>query len=84
MSRPIPKPSSLNESPSEKEGKYVLLDRLEPLVAGCLNESPSEKEGKSLSKQVSKALSGASMKALLKRKGNILPRWVLGNRTMPQ
>ena len=35
----------LNESPSEKEGKYV--QHREPVVAlSRLNESPSEKEGK--------------------------------------
>ena len=35
----------LNESPSEKEGKYVLRDGA-VLVGLPLNESPSEKEGK--------------------------------------
>ena len=35
----------LNESPSEKEGKYVLQVKLMP-CAQTLNESPSEKEGK--------------------------------------
>ena len=38
-------PASLNESPSEKEGKFTA-----PVVrvrcAAALNESPSEKEGK--------------------------------------
>ena len=38
-------PAALNESPSEKEGKYNRLDPLANLVA-ALNESPSEKEGK--------------------------------------
>ena len=34
----------LNESPSEKEGKFV--GAMEGLGALALNESPSEKEGK--------------------------------------
>ena len=38
--------SSLNESPSEKEGKLDTIDRSRP-ASVCLNESPSEKEGKS-------------------------------------
>ncbi len=37
---------SLNESPSEKEGKYGLLFTEDHAEAWCLNESPSEKEGK--------------------------------------
>ena len=37
--------SSLNESPSEKEGKSALAE-LAPEAAAALNESPSEKEGK--------------------------------------
>ena len=36
----------LNESPSEKEGKYW-SHLLHPISQVCLNESPSEKEGKS-------------------------------------
>ena len=35
----------LNESPSEKEGKFVGLI-IGGLVLASLNESPSEKEGK--------------------------------------
>ena len=38
-------PESLNESPSEKEGKSRNIC-IVPLDAICLNESPSEKEGK--------------------------------------
>ena len=37
--------SSLNESPSEKEGKYG-AHRIENVIIWALNESPSEKEGK--------------------------------------
>ncbi len=37
--------SSLNESPSEKEGKSKLT-RTEVAAKAGLNESPSEKEGK--------------------------------------
>ena len=36
---------SLNESPSEKEGKFLHLIDIDLSLAG-LNESPSEKEGK--------------------------------------
>ncbi len=36
---------SLNESPSEKEGKSASLCALR-CIFGSLNESPSEKEGK--------------------------------------
>ncbi len=35
----------LNESPSEKEGKFPALSRISG-VRSSLNESPSEKEGK--------------------------------------
>ena len=37
--------ASLNESPSEKEGKCGTGSR-NPASRECLNESPSEKEGK--------------------------------------
>ena len=37
---------SLNESPSEKEGKFCGRPRYQRALRG-LNESPSEKEGKS-------------------------------------
>ena len=37
--------NSLNESPSEKEGKFELLVE-ENRTFEALNESPSEKEGK--------------------------------------
>ena len=37
---------ALNESPSEKEGKYAPKD-LDDVIQETLNESPSEKEGKS-------------------------------------
>ena len=36
--------STLNESPSEKEGKCI--DCAGAVFVGALNESPSEKEGK--------------------------------------
>ena len=38
---------SLNESPSEKEGKYQCHDG-SSFFLSALNESPSEKEGKSI------------------------------------
>ena len=63
----------LNESPSEKEGKYV-FDRVDKFAHAGLNESPSEKEGKSHSKVACDGIDiNASMKALLKRKGNSAP-----------
>ena len=37
----------LNESPSEKEGKFEVSEVLEDAIMTSLNESPSEKEGKS-------------------------------------
>ena len=39
--------AGLNESPSEKEGKYNLTQPYRVLGTHRLNESPSEKEGKS-------------------------------------
>ena len=38
--------SPLNESPSEKEGKYALEKTANEELDKALNESPSEKEGK--------------------------------------
>ena len=62
--------STLNESPSEKEGKFTWTDyTLKRLIP--LNESPSEKEGK-LYKGRTYAISKKepSMKVPPKRKGN--------------
>ena len=60
---------SLNESPSEKEGKYrnggEVVDG-----QGSLNESPSEKEGKSEPLLDEGGMSDPSMKVPPKRKGN--------------
>ena len=59
---------ALNESPSEKEGKFftrVGLIRLIPL-----NESPSEKEGKCQLTIQGKIHPKPSMKVPPKRKGN--------------
>ena len=61
---------TLNESPSEKEGKFQLahglIGRSNPL-----NESPSEKEGK-FSAQIPLGVAvGPSMKVPPKRKGNV-------------
>ena len=47
-SRAVLLPISLNESPSEKEGKSSVEDIVAGVVS-ALNESPSEKEGKFLS-----------------------------------
>ena len=60
---------SLNESPSEKEGKCrpVLQEVISKLR---LNESPSEKEGKSATGYCGGVFLCASMKVPPKRKGN--------------
>ena len=60
---------SLNESPSEKEGKSPAYRRLESSPC-CLNESPSEKEGKFMIFRTLSHFSAASMKVPPKRKGN--------------
>ena len=39
--------TGLNESPSEKEGKYARILLMWLTSTASLNESPSEKEGKS-------------------------------------
>ena len=60
----------LNESPSEKEGKYRTFGHSVHQLR-CLNESPSEKEGKSGCLGCSSASAQhASMKVPPKRKGN--------------
>ena len=38
---------TLNESPSEKEGKWRISHPVRLVLRSTLNESPSEKEGKS-------------------------------------
>ena len=60
---------TLNESPSEKEGKSrrILTIRQDKLT---LNESPSEKEGKCVHGRAQRGEAGPSMKAPPKRKGN--------------
>ena len=65
-----PVENRLNESPSEKEGKYSTNLRHDLDIAS-LNESPSEKEGKfcQIGAESTSPLI-ASMKALPKRKGN--------------
>ena len=61
----------LNESPSQKEGKSNYAAWLSSLSGG-LNESPSQKEGKFHSGTLGRITLNASMKALPKRKGNLL------------
>ena len=62
---------SLNESPSEKEGKWSLLAR-PPMRRVTLNESPSEKEGKCHSMtSMTDLRERPSMKVPPKRKGNL-------------
>ena len=72
--QPSPSPyrlphASLNESPSQKEGKFRDFAVLVP-AGGRLNESPTEKEGKSVRSILMAPSLLASMKALPKRKGN--------------
>ena len=60
----------LNESPSEKEGKWAFSQSIHPAEQG-LNESPSEKEGKYGTLDNQLRLLVASMKVPPKRKGNV-------------
>ena len=60
----------LNESPSQKEGKWSRADG-QCFPIWSLNESPSQKEGKCPPRTGWVASPPASMKALPKRKGNI-------------
>ena len=61
----------LNESPSEKEGKFLPLNLIMN-KSFCLNESPSEKEGKfSMGGMGNDGRHRASMKVPPKRKGNL-------------
>ena len=65
---------ALNESPSEKEGKFNPSPRRRPRKL-ALNESPSEKEGKLVMRTaVSVPPKEPSMKVPPKRKGNLHPR----------
>ena len=65
---------TLNESPSEKEGKLPCIYRL-ACIRCPLNESPSEKEGKCLSVLTYYcANTSPSMKVPPKRKGNSYPK----------
>ena len=62
---------TLNESPSEKEGKFIGGIVAAIFGGTALNESPSEKEGKLSTGAVSTKSSGCpSMKVPPKRKGN--------------
>ena len=62
---------SLNESPSEKEGKSGARRCVCGIRGRCLNESPSEKEGKfRFALNLAQPGVHASMKAPPKRKGN--------------
>ena len=60
---------SLNESPSQKEGKLVRISS-RGITCCRLNESPSQKEGKWVSRSSCLLGWSASMKALPRRKGN--------------
>ena len=61
---------SLNESPSEKEGKFGVGVGVAGIVS-TLNESPSEKEGKCYRLDCRWLDFGPSMKVPPKRKGNL-------------
>ena len=65
--------SALNESPSEKEGKYSVSILL-VVWFYSLNESPSEKEGKWLLVLSPSSSIDPSMKVPPKRKGNSYPK----------
>ena len=60
---------SLNESPSEKEGKFLTVSN-GGSARRRLNESPSEKEGKFMTRRGAGGARQASMKVPPKRKGN--------------
>ena len=60
---------SLNESPSEKEGKFAIGFEEQHFFLP-LNESPSEKEGKSRGRAAAASSNMPSMKVPPKRKGN--------------
>ena len=74
---------SLNESPSQKEGKSLLAGVGIRVPLG-LNESPSQKEGKSKSFPLMTSWQLASMKALPKRKGNSRVGSGFASRSGPQ
>ena len=62
--------STLNESPSEKEGKSRAIISARIRMSSPLNESPSEKEGKFKPLMTSRMVVVPSMKVPPKRKGN--------------
>ena len=61
---------TLNESPSEKEGKSEDMKGDTKSLLKALNESPSEKEGKCPQRPASRSGFQPSMKVPPKRKGN--------------
>ena len=65
-------PQTLNESPSEKEGKFYVF-RGGSVEVEALNESPSEKEGKFCKLAHAENCRAPSMKVPPKRKGNCAP-----------
>ena len=68
---------SLNESPSEKEGKWWPAKTVD-VLADPLNESPSEKEGKFVIQLACCHVPLPSMKVPPKRKGNPGVAWAVG------
>ena len=64
---------SLNESPSEKEGKFAIGFEEQHFFLP-LNESPSEKEGKWARRTCTTPARPPSMKVPPKRKGNSYPK----------
>ena len=67
---------SLNESPSQKEGKFK-AEVLDAHTYRGLNESPSQKEGKFLDGFfLNRFVVSASMKVPPKRKGNFQPVFI--------
>ena len=60
--------ATLNESPSEKEGKFLGIDNTEFFVEFTLNESPYEKVGKCLCPfQTAPPIGSPSMKVPTKK-----------------
>ena len=75
--------AALNESPSEKEGKFSVTRTVNQQMM-TLNESPSEKEGKFASPPVGQNLIRPSMKVPPKRKGNGCPSCLVAGESHPQ
>ena len=63
----------LNESPSEKEGKWNFLPTQSAHEAHTLNESPSEKEGKSGTQNQARGFCRTLNESPSEKEGKLLP-----------